>query len=189
MKGKIFNAQKVQAILAGNKTMFREVIKNISPRIVIRKGKNNQHFAVGDNWAKCPYQVGQKIFVKESFCLDPRGGILYKTLLLTHDLPKEYAPQWKPAQHMKQEQSRLTLRIKEIRVKRLNSISEEDAIAEGFFASGWSPSYNDPDNAGLGESYSAMENFIDAWNSIHKKPEEKFGANPWVWTINFEVVK
>jgi len=31
--------------------------------------------------------------------------------------------------------------------------------------------------------------FEQVWNATHKKPEEKFEANPWVWAIDFEVVK
>lgn len=52
MKGKIFNAQEVQSILNGSKVMFREVGKH--------KDFSNE---------KCPYQVGQKIFCKESWVL------------------------------------------------------------------------------------------------------------------------
>jgi hypothetical protein len=33
------------------------------------------------------------------------------------------------------------------------------------------------------------QEFKDAWNASHKKPEEKFEADPWVWKIDFEVVK
>ena len=57
-KGKIFNGQEVQAILKGNKTMFREVIKEDGNQT------ETQH---SFDEIKCPYQVGQKIFVKENF--------------------------------------------------------------------------------------------------------------------------
>jgi hypothetical protein len=193
MKGKIFNAQEVQSILSGNKTQFREVIKEIG-KVKLNSGGAGLYFG------KCPYEVGQKIFCKESFCLDPRGGILYKTLLLTHDLPKEYAPQWKPAQNMKQEHSRLTLQIKEITVERLSEISEEDAILEGVdYFSGTEPTlhsteWHEPDSGWLNyeeDDYTcenAVESFTTLWNATHKKPEEKFEANPWVWVVSFEVI-
>jgi hypothetical protein len=186
MKGKIFNTQKVQSMIAGNMTMFREVIKYKKPLMREYKSLADQlawEMRFGEN--RRPYKVGQKIFCKESFCLDPRGGILYKTLLLTHDLPKEYAPQWKPAQDMKQEHSRLTLQIKEIRVERLQDISKEDIIKEGF----------KPDERGylpdrMGRIHmNPWIAFKIFWNATHKKPEEKFEANPWVWKIKFEVVK
>ena len=44
MKGKIFNAQEVQAIIAGTKTMFREVIK---PRIKVENYKLDDGSGIG----------------------------------------------------------------------------------------------------------------------------------------------
>jgi len=85
---------------------------------------------------------------------------------------------------MKQEQSRLTLQIKEIRVERLQDISEEDAIAEGFkntFVGFQHPVYN--------PGRTANQDFEIFWNATHKKPEEKFEASPFCWVIDFEVVK
>ena len=185
MKGKIFNAQEVQSLISGNKTQFREVILY---------------------FGKCPYQVGQKIFVKESFEIWD-DGIVY----CASNLACDPVAKWKPAQHMKQEHSRLTLLIKEIRVERLTDI-EEDAIAEGVTSrpncsgynkreDGWSMDWSrvgkpskwasngetisEPDISFVTTKYA----FGNYWNATHKKPEEKFDANPWVWVIDFEVVK
>lgn len=147
-KGKIFNAQEVQAIISGNKTQFREVIK---PQPIF---ETNEEYCVVETakWLsalleiKLPYQVGQKIFVKENFWVN----------------------------------------IKEIRVERLADISEEDAIAEGIPLSvEFKDRYYTPEN-----NYAVPKiAFMRWWNSTHKKPEEKFEANPWVWSIQFEVVK
>jgi hypothetical protein len=215
-KGKVFTAQEVQAIIAGNKRMFREVIK-VQPPAYIK----NVNFAGQGTWewgnsgvyVEEPYQKGQKIFVKESFstdwviydntfsdsCLD---DIAYEA---TWEKDKDNAkgffgffdePKWKPASQMKQEHSRLTLQIKEIRVERLQEISEEDAIAEGIEEAtipifeniqpkikSWK--WYKKDNFG---TYSAIKSFANLWNASHKKPEKKFEANPFVWSIQFEVV-
>jgi hypothetical protein len=82
---------------------------------------------------------------------------------------------------MKREQSRLTLQIKEIRVERLQDINDEDCINEGFDYD-WLEEKGNILIAG-----SITNNFAKYWNTIHKKPEEKFEANPWVWVIQFEV--
>jgi len=155
MKGRIFTAQEVQAIIAGNKTMFRE-ITSFQP---------TNELAV-DSLLRLykPYQVGQMIFVKESFNIFA-GQVAYKQSLANAE---KYI--WKPAQHMKQEQSRLTLQITEIRVERLKDISEFEAFEKEGMPSG-TPIYW----------------FAEEWNKKHKKPEEKFEANPWVWSIQFEV--
>ena len=198
MKGKIFTAQEVQAILNKSKVMFREVVKNISPRITIQKGKNNQHFAVGDDWAKCPYQVGQKIFCKESFFANKNHNNL-----TSKDLPMDslimYAAggganvygKKRPAQHMKQEHSRLTLLIKEIGVEKLAEISEEDCWKEGLEELA---DYQDQVKVcqmakQLGECIEdPRPHFATYWNATYKKPEEKFEANPWVWVVSFEII-
>jgi len=168
-KGKIFTAQEVQSILSGNKTMFREVIK-VQPPTYIK----NVNFAGQGTWewgnsgvyVEEPYQKGQMIFVKESFNIFA-GQVAYKQNLANAE---RYI--WKPASQMKQEQSRLTLQIKEIRVERLKDISEFEAFEKEGMPSG-TPIYW----------------FAEEWNKKHKKPEEKFEANPWVWSIQFEVVK
>jgi hypothetical protein len=193
MKGKIFNAQEVQSMIAGNKTQFREVIKP-QPKNTRYCGKNSLgafifHEKEMQDYVElihCPYQVGQKIFCKESFAdfRSNNSDIFYKSDFEINNLAKIAELKWSPAQHMKQEHSRLTLQIKEIRVERLQDISEEDAIAEGFkntFVGFQHPVYN----AGR----TANQDFEIFWNATHKKPEEKFGANPWVWKIDFEVVK
>ena len=205
MKGKIFNAQEVQAIIAGNKTMFREVIKqqpisSFKPQgeLILIKGINrfcqlgsdekyeNYHWHFGAS----PYQVGQKIFCKESF--ENVGKINYKAQT-DIDYPN-YKPisTWKPAQHMKQEHSRLTLLIKEIRVERLASISEEDCWKEGLEELA---DYQDQVKVcqmakQLGECIEdPRPHFATYWNATYKKPEEKFEANPWVWCVSFEKTK
>jgi len=131
MKGKIFNAQEVQAIIAGDKTMFREVIKpqpNEQQKYLCHDDDGNtfltdhdwaDYLAYGDgNEIKCPYQVGQKIFCKESF-FESFSNTYYRADI--HDNGLSYYT-WKPAQHMKQQQSRLTLQIKEIRVERFDEL-------------------------------------------------------------------
>jgi len=189
-KGKIFTAQEVQAIIAGNKTMFREVI-NVQPTnseqklfVTISGNKKKRHNRC--SWLECddklnvksrsdyfkyPYELGQKIFCKEKFVRSIFGKPIYFDEDFRWFQGKEKAVKWSSAQHMKQEHSRLTLQIKEIKVERLKDISEFEAFEKEGMPSG-TPIYW----------------FAEEWNKKHKKPEEKFEANPWVWSIQFEVV-
>lgn len=226
MKGKIFNAQEVQAIIEGNKTMFREVVKTCKhhPNNVCRKVRNG-HYGLnlkedGLFWQPyggselqpfpycdgklsasnslgefCPYQVGEPIFVKESFskllihsghqyyypahcireCVDRDNGFHYWA-----DGNPEFGD-WespRPATHMKQEHSRLFLHITKIKMERLQDISEEDAIAQR-------PQYSIIDPF---RNATPIDLFKILWNCTHKKPEEKWGANPWVFVYEFEVL-
>lgn len=125
MKGKIFNAQEVQSIIEGNKTMFREVMKsqpetNISPNMISFAEK----LLAWSGGSICPYKVGQKIFVKETFAeVEVGAGMGYNSGKQTlYKAVDDYDVKWKPASHMKQEQSRLTLLVKEIRVERLGEL-------------------------------------------------------------------
>jgi hypothetical protein len=76
-------------------------------------------------------------------------------------------------------------------VERLADISEEDAIAEGVvYPNTPVCCYRYQMNCcGNYEAEDASWEFKQIWNATHKKPEEKFEANPWVWSIQFEVVK
>jgi len=194
MKGKVFTAQEVQAILNGSKVMFREVIK--TDKIDFLK-LNSRCSAM--SFSDCPYQVGQKIFAKEKFfnwkdafrkaeealSSFPLGPCTiyknqhYRDIIYNADnQDKENNYKWKPAQHMKQEHSRLTPLIKEIKVERLADITLGDVIKEGIqFVNGW----DSPDVI--------FDKFQELWNATHKKPEEKFEANPFCWVVSFEVVK
>jgi len=217
MKGKIFNAQEVQSIISGNKTQFREVIKPQPPLGCYYTINGNQSHALCfadcstprderdyskeplvcvppkptsvDHRLECPYQVGQKIFCKESFAYHEdesgfgSGYMEYKADNIPNGIARTL---WSPAQHMKQEHSRLTPQIKEIRVERLADISEEDCLKEGCgvdWCEARIPDYYECDD------FTAKDNFIALWNLTHKKPEEKFfEASPFVWCVNFEVI-
>jgi hypothetical protein len=40
--------------------------------------------------------------------------------------------------------------------------------------------------ARINKSY---DDFKTLWNATHKKPEEKWGSNPWVWVVDFNIKK
>jgi hypothetical protein len=232
MKGKVFTAQEVQSIISGNKTMFREVIKNAnydSPVHSYKDWENNGLYypvatLVDENGTqftetqysfdgiRCPYQVGQKIFVKESFSTDEIfGESCVNDISYEANWEKDNAkgffgffdePKWEPASQMKQEHSRLTLQIKEITVERLQHINEEDCKKEGIgYTGGWNGEDYDDGEFFFGKLVETEDGmnwknemfeyadlaFEKYWNSTHKKPKEKFEASPWVWSIQFEV--
>jgi hypothetical protein len=158
MKGIKCNSNEVNAILAGDKSQIRLVIKPqpdnsgvyemaMAPGI----GALTNKWAIKQNGKfvkiKCPYgKIRDLVFVKESFWEYKRFKNEFRydydadtdyTRCLPDGFPIQRLPLglWevkkRPAQHMKQHQSRLTLRIKDISVERLQDISEEDCWAEG----------------------------------------------------------
>lgn len=91
----------------------------------------------------------------------------------------------RPSIHMPRWASRILLEITDVRVERLNAISQEDAQAEGMELTGWRPTYSDPDSGG--EVMTPYDNFAELWSSIYGA--ENWQANPWVWVIEFKRVE
>ena len=101
---------------------------------------------------------------------------------------------WRPSIFMPRAAARLFLKVKNIRVERLQDITEGDAITEGIpyehaaeigFEK-WSPSFNDPDSGGV-PMY--REAFKELWDSLNSKRGYGWNLNPWVWVIEFERVE
>lgn len=147
--------------------------------------------------------VGERLWVRETF----QGQLVDESLLeeFREDadkfkIPKycEYAADggakpeycdlddnlrhgWRPSIHMPRWASRITLEITDVRVERLNAISEEDALAEGMdngtsdaaMTAGW---YEKPQRA-----------FQRLWEQLYG--EESWSSNPWVWVIEFKRVE
>ncbi|ELS1883572.1 TPA: hypothetical protein ACNV3W_003016 [Raoultella ornithinolytica] len=102
-----------------------------------------------------------------------------------HTDEMQFEGAWVPSIHMPRWASRILLEITDVRVERLNSISQEDAQAEGMELTGWRPTYSDPDSGG--EVMTPYDNFAELWSSIYG--DESWQANPWVWVIEFKRVE
>ena len=190
----LFKAEMVNAILSGNKTQTRRVIKD-QPYIIegnvavicgndttidILRDINKTSKYIMDN-CKCPYgKVGDELWVRETHAVCSDGSISYAADRKLNFL------RYKPSIHMFRKHSRIQLEITEIRVERLNDISERDAMAEGCEYEGWSPSYSDPDSGGDGNEILPSEKFYDLWESINGK--DSWDLNPWVWVVEFKVI-
>ncbi|WP_204363797.1 hypothetical protein [Klebsiella pneumoniae] len=95
---------------------------------------------------------------------------------------------WKPSIHMPRAASRILLEITDVRVERLNAISEEDATAEGVPPAGsLLPDYPGTFLTPKGDFATAKVAFQRLWESIYG--EESWNANPWVWVISFERIE
>jgi len=101
-----------------------------------------------------------------------------------------FTGKWRPSIHMPRWASRINLLVNDVRLERVQEITEENAGAEGVFKDDdphWLPSYEDPDS---GENPSYKNSFEFLWDSIYgKKPGLAWNNNPWVWVADFEVMK
>lgn len=220
----LFSGEMVRAILEGRKTQTRRAV----PELILEKYYNYDDWCSAVmpqgisctrsfetqfflNW--CSYgEPGDRLWVRETwqdFCPIWNGawcGCGSKEMITRTHRPVYRATEteripsrWRPSIHMPRWASRLTLEITEVRVERLQDISEEDAKAEGLhcltkdgslykYGIGsasegiptakwpWTEWESDPRRA-----------FAKLWDSINgKKPGRAWSDNPWVWAISFK---
>jgi len=148
----LFSGEMVRAILAGNKTMTRRVMK---PQPVKAEGladdgndlwiwaERKRYGAVtswaepdtmADEWAldTCPYgKVGDRLWVRETWHI---WGIPNELQFYDYraTCPDADELKWKPSIFMPRAASRILLEVTGVRVERVQNISESDAKAEGF---------------------------------------------------------
>lgn len=152
----------------------------------------------------CPHgKPLDRIWVRETFCpVDDTqyGGEKWVDYRATpkfeasHPAGWDCAPndaealKWRPSIHMPRWASRILLEITDVRVERLNAISEKDATAEGVQPAGsLLPDYPGTFLTPKGDFATAKVAFQRLWESIYG--EEGWKANPWVWVISFERIE
>lgn len=191
----LFNTEMVQAILDGRKTCTRRVVKGYIPKdaefgytaftpkgaISCRGIFETNYPGYGEKFFKLPYHRGDILYVRETWCSAYDGEKFFyladkltnreERLLLNYDDVK-----WHPSIHMPKGAARIWLKVTDVRIERLQDITETQAQAEGC-------------NSGLLTGpCTARGQFENLWNSTIKKPDaDKYGwsANPWVWVIEF----
>jgi len=195
----IFSGPEVRALLEGRKTQDRRVIKP-QPRERYNDGRwyadRYNHTNVWCMWGargtdvenKCGdnipvrYEVGDRLWVRESWWHDAEGGDVANEYGYLAD---EFHPchgdncghvRHRPSIHMPRWASRLTLIVTEVRVQRLQDISEEDAKAEGV-----EPIVDH----GVGNRHLHAIAFEQLWNRLHGPGS--WEANPWVAALTFTV--
>ena len=187
----IFSAPMVRALLEGRKTQTRRVVRQPD----VDAGQHWHRYPAG--WfmidaedaylAKTPYQTGDRLYVREQ-CATWTGTITDVAYRadetegewenLKHDAGLGF---WKmrPSIHMPRWASRLTLTVTDVRVQRLQDISEADAMAEGVDAVTM-------DDVPRQAAMSRRSDFAALWNSLHGP--EAWDANPWVAAYTFRPV-
>ena len=182
MKPILFNAQMVRAILEGRKTVTRRAVKfprgwnpkftGYIPDGAVLYGSNNIPAA------KAPVQVGDVLWVRETWSRMETGQYLYKA---DNEKPISYLG-WRPSIHMPREAARIFLRVTDVRVERLQDITPDQIDAEG--CKEWAYSATTGELLPSGPSW-----FKIAWdNTVKAKNMSTYSwdANPWVWVIEFE---
>ncbi|MDV3469058.1 hypothetical protein RZA67_09985 [Stenotrophomonas sp. C3(2023)] len=201
----LFNGAMVRAILSGAKTQTRRLCKDMNAwvdqgcREVRDVDGVPHHFLLGAQTPieklRCPFgQPGERLWVRENWARVPSTAYRCSTGVEQAEDPEHpgmaavYAAgwersnpgRWRPSIHMPRWACRLVLEITDVRVERLQAISEADAITEGLTQmeiGGWLPGPCDhPEWA-----------FHQLWNQVYG--ESAWDSNPWVWVIHFKRVE
>lgn len=199
----LFSGSMVRAILDGKKTMTRRVIKP-QPEMeldgeILPDGTGGYGWEpVLPPWSKWPYQVGDRLWVRETWTLweDPEDGhdwVLYRAggrmsfPNIEHlDMPRDpFADKWRPSIFMPRWASRIMLEITGVRVERVQDITEGDAREEGI-TDGGCLNCGEHEPCGCDNPQpDARDAFIWLWDSINGKTCP-WSSNPWVWVISFK---
>ena len=154
----LFSGPMVRALLDGRKTQTRRV--------------NRGGF--------CPFGgPGDLLWVRETWSVPHRYDHVGPSNIPTIDVRTHYAATenrgdllWRPSIHMPRWASRLTLKVTDVRVQRVQDIDGLDAIAEGITRV---------------EGEAPWRVFWSLWDSLHQG-DDSFAANPLVWALTFEVL-
>lgn len=164
---------------------------------------------------RCPYGVpGDHLYVREPFRFPSKLDKLSPKAVGEQAIEAGYPNPWCPARadadnaiwgdynaddwgdwgksrramHMPKWASRITLEVTEVRVVRVQDISEADAIAEGFKGEACDHRYADlgvcTDCMNTGYAEHPEQHFHYVWNDIY----DNWADNPWVWAVSFKRV-
>ncbi|VVN70895.1 hypothetical protein PS718_00420 [Pseudomonas fluorescens] len=237
----LFSAPMVRAILDGRKTVTRRAVNPQPVLTegsgfswkghLFGCGSDNRETTRNFSRHCCPFgKPGDRLWVRETWYCDHsevmRGPYLKPddldvsearddgTLVYAADGLTPYEadqPVWKPSIHMPRWACRILLEITDVRVERLQDISEEQAQAEGCFftdygrkcghtGSGWTevgdcpaPEAHHPQRNGWMWDKTSSPNeclgtatwaFANLWQSVGGD----WDANPWLWVVEFKRV-
>lgn len=192
----LFNTEMVQAIIEGRKTQTRRIVKIPDGFEFVTADKDKNVFLEHILCVQCykqlkpPCKIGDTLWVRETWCrlqmLDGNENWIEGTeryyyragdwpecnMFLKDDGSYSENVPWRPSIHMPRDAARIFLKVTNVRIERLQDITEEGAIKEGF---------NE-----VPELFTAKDLFESEWNSIYSKRDYPWAYNPWVWVIEFE---
>jgi len=189
MKPIIFNTEMVKSILDDRKTQFRIPIKLKDNTLTYtgyivnstdKKRCGKCSFGLNKEqdleYVKPPYKVDDVLYIKETFALVNGGQYIFKA----DDNEKKYESvdlniKWISAVHLTEIESRIFLKVTNVRVEKIQDISMQDVLKEGVSMQG------NPDRHLL----DTKSDWVENWNST-AKDRYKWEDNPYVFVYEFE---
>lgn len=189
------------AVLKGRKTMTRRIIRNLSyfdPRQdwIHWSDNGKASLAIMHNetykYSIYPqYQPGEVVAVAQQYRNLAWDSRLYKKikLLCPGEMPWNVLKGWDNKMFVRADLMPHQIRITDIKVERLQDISDEDCLKEGMMKMfhGYCYEYNDRH----GRSFKGFDRIRDAFADLIDGISGKgtWALNPFVFVYNFELVK
>jgi hypothetical protein len=189
--GILFGDEWVLAILRGEKTQTRRPITPLPPPWITSfsfsiftpdgyisgRGRHPVDGPAERFW-KLRRPVGRRLWVKEAWApipdskpsgywSDPKWIDRVAWYRADNDKPIWGGDKWKPSILMPRWASRIDLKVVSVRAERVQSITHEDALAEGC---------------------SGTEEYASGWDRTYDETGLRWKDNPWVLVIEFKVV-
>jgi hypothetical protein len=194
----LFNTEMVRAILDGRKDATRRIVKGFIPDDAVwgytaftPKGyiscRGTFADGYGEKFFKLPCEPGDILYVRETWKKAPNGYYYYEDWQ-RNDIAD--VTKWKPSIHMPKEAARIWLKVTDVRVERLQEITDEQAKREGIQYDECPTGFTWKQETDMHNCYTTPIGAMQAlWNSTIKKSDiDRYGwdANPYVWVISFE---
>ena len=178
-----------QAVLEGRKTQTRRIVYTQNGFVVfndedfqLKKLDNGQALLTlcNNEFKTAHYKIGEEVAIAQR----------YSDIADTHGQELAQLPGWKNKMFVKSDLMPHRIRITNIRIERLQDISEEDCLKEGIWRD---------DNVGLegvtywyhGLANSSFRTAKEAYAALIDKISGNgtWESNPWVFVYDFELIK
>ena len=210
MKPILFNTAMVRAILDGEKTCTRRILKlpkHIEKQrnglyILCAEGStySDKEFKDVIDYINPPYKVGDILYIRETWAntWTPDGdvGFVYKADGEPKNFPywgnakRGKHEVWMPSIHMPKEAARVFLKVISVRAERLKDITDEGCYQEGISGTSFYDEAEHIQIAGIGLNDSLERTaFSLLWNSTVREEKYSWEGNPWVWIIGFKRIE
>lgn len=189
----LFKGPLVRAILSGQKTVTRRLLK--MPHGFWETSATGELVPIPAN---CPYgKPGDRLWVRETWARVGNCDPGYLTFAATYpaclppeleNIPAASEIRWKPSIHMFRRDSRILLEITDVRVERLQDISDAEIEREGIDLDALADGQDRYDMCHAGSGADGRPTLRTAWRHLWESTGGNWEANPWVWVVEFKRV-